>query len=505
MRSSLQETTPATGPADSSTQAAPGANLWLLAGGAAMTVFYLATSIYIAAHRPYWFDEIFVVRIARLPSITTLWTALGHAADTMPPGYHLVMRFWCKLFGYGEVAVRLPSALAMIAGLLIVFDCARRLTDSLHGLIAFALLTCSLLPYYGYEARPYAFFFMLSALAFWIWTCTPRDSKWSAFWFGAVLGLAVTMHYYAVLNIVPYLLWEITRWKPGKRPSPKLVAGVIGVAVVYAALSPLAMSFSRGFSHGFWAHPSLYALREIFPELFPDGLFLFAMAMIWAALTRMPGRGTTAPEMQPAEALGWFFLSIPLAGFVLAELRTNAFLPRYFIGALPGIAVAVACWLWRYSRNAQRLSMGILLLLAAWGAVTQAMTVRHPGTIDPFGQQTALKHYLKLEEALHSDGKRYILLNNPMLHMEASHYSRYPEEIILMLRSDGDEDLPTVRVQVNLSHYSPMRLWKLNDLEQHAAETALIDPTTETVEALKRAGFDVKFRFSGPLPVVYLQ
>src|SRR5208337_2782871 len=105
-------------------------------------------------------------------------------------------RIFGRGFGYGEVAMRLPSAIAMVVGLLITFDCARRLTDGLHGLIALSLLTCALLPYYGYEARPYAFYFMFSALALWVWTSTCDDSKLSALCFGAVLCLAVTMHYY---------------------------------------------------------------------------------------------------------------------------------------------------------------------------------------------------------------------------------------------------------------------------------------------------------------------
>ncbi len=42
-------------------------------------------------------------------------------------------------------------------------------------------------------------------------------------------------------------------------------------------------------------------------------------------------------------------------------------------------------------------------------------------------------------------------------------------------------------------------------LEKHAAETALIDPTPETLEALKQAGVQVEVRFSKPLQVVYVR
>jgi 4-amino-4-deoxy-L-arabinose transferase-like glycosyltransferase len=90
----------------------------------------------------------------------------------------MTVRLSEKLLGHSEVAARMPSTLAMAAGMLITYDCTRRLTNGLHGQIALSLLTCSILPYYGYEARPYALYFMLSALAFWIWTCTSYNSRW---------------------------------------------------------------------------------------------------------------------------------------------------------------------------------------------------------------------------------------------------------------------------------------------------------------------------------------
>ncbi len=209
--------------------------------------------------------------------------------------------------------------------------------------------------------------------------------------------------------------------------------------------------------------------------------------------------------MPPAESLGWLFLFIPLTGFVVAELKTNAFLMRYFIGALPGIAVAFACLLWRHFHNDYRVSAGILLLLAGWGAASQWAVVQHPESIDPFQQQTATRQYLRLEDRLHRDGKRFIVLNNPMLHLEAAHYSRHPDEIILLRAENGIEDVPTVRVQENLSQYSPMQIWQVSDLKTHARDTALIDPSRETLEALGQAGVQVEVRYSKPLEVVYLQ
>src|SRR5271157_6559026 len=229
-------------------------------------------------------QTIFTLHIAWLPDFHTLWTALAHAAD--PPTYSMVVRMFGKLFGYSEVAARLPSTLAIVAGLLLTFDCARRLTNGLHGLIALSVLTCSILPFFGYEARPYAVYFMLAALALWVWTGTRADGRWSAIVFGVVFFLGVTIHYYFVLCLVPYALWEIIRWRPWQPLSPKLITGVVGVLLPIALLSRLILPSVRDFSPGYYAPPSLWVLRATFSNFFPYGLFPLALIMIWVVLTR---------------------------------------------------------------------------------------------------------------------------------------------------------------------------------------------------------------------------
>src|SRR5208282_5547330 len=155
------------------------AGAWILLAATVLAAFYLATSLYVSSHRLLWFDEIFTVHMARLPDWATILTALSHGADSLPPLYYLVVRMFGNLFGHGEVAVRLPSTLAMVATLLITFDCARRLTDGLHGLIALALASVPLAGE-GFEARSYAIYVMFAALALWVWTYTGASERTSA-------------------------------------------------------------------------------------------------------------------------------------------------------------------------------------------------------------------------------------------------------------------------------------------------------------------------------------
>ena len=473
---------------------------------AILAVFYFATSVYIASQRVFWFDELCTIHVARLPHIQTIWAALGHAFDSQPPFYYMLVRLFGALFGDSEVAARLPSALGLAIGLLLIFDCARRLTDGWHGLIALSVATCSFLPYYGYEARPYGLSFMLASLALWVWLCTPNGKKSSAILFGIVLCLGVTMHYYFVLCLVPYAIWELLFGERGLRLSPKLIAGFVGAVVPAALLSPLILSFSRNFGTGFWNRPSLGALKGISSQMFPDGLSLLVFVVLLVVLAGSDEKTVVLRHMEPAEALGWLFLLIPLAGFVVAELKTNAFYDRYFIGVLPGVAVAFACWVWRNFRNAPMVPVGIFLLFAGWGIAAQMGVVLRPQSVEA----TGVRDFINLQGPLGNDGKRYAVFSNPLFFIEAQYYSNHPEECVLLLPSDYTPNVHdalsgAIAQEMGWAPYYPLQFWRIADLSNHAAEAALIMPTRDILKDVKAAGFEVETRFSRSLSVAYLR
>ncbi len=478
----------------------------------ALAAFYFVTSLYIAKHRLFWFDEILTVRIAGLPDLATIWDSLAHGADGTPPGYYLLARLSEKLLGSSEVAARLSSALAMTATLLITFDCARRLTDALHGLIALAMLSCSMLPYYGYEARSYAIYSMLAALSLWLWTRFPDRRRWPTVAFGGVLFVAITMHYYAVLLLVPYGLWELLRWRRGQRPSPKLIGGIVGVLLAAGVLASLMLSYSQQFVGAFsstpWK-PSLPTLRAVWGELLPDGLFLLALMMVWIVLARTIRRDDRDEESLPsataAESVGWLFLSIPLAGFVVAEWVTHAFLPRYFIAMLPGVAVGLSCCLWRNFRQIRGVSLGIFLLFAMFGLVQQTSAARHPEQVGPYDQQGKIRHYLALESALHNEGKKYLVFSSSIMHLEFVQYAQAPNDSVLLLASDPSHRNMQNAMELNFARHYPLTTWEIYEVEQHAAQVALIEPREDFLQELKRDGYKPVVRFPGPLEIVYLQ
>ena len=103
----------------------------------------------------FWLDEMATVFVAQHGS--------GHPslADVAPQAwrswYYPVIRLNGAVFGYSEVATRLPSILAILAFLWILAGLARRLIHSEAA--RFAVFACLALPGLNYQAanaRPYA-------------------------------------------------------------------------------------------------------------------------------------------------------------------------------------------------------------------------------------------------------------------------------------------------------------------------------------------------------------
>ena len=83
-----------------------------------------------------------------------------------------------RLFGDGELAVRLPSILASTALIPVLFATGRAMFDRRTGLVAAALgHVRSAVIWYGQEARMYSLFMLLAALAIWAQVRVLRDGR----------------------------------------------------------------------------------------------------------------------------------------------------------------------------------------------------------------------------------------------------------------------------------------------------------------------------------------
>ena len=474
---------------------------WPFVAAGALAAIYGVISILIARQRPFWYDEILTVIYSGQPTVAAMWKALAIGADGVPPANDLIVRLFAHLPLPLEVAARLPSALAMAAGLLVTFDCARRLTDGLRALIAVAFLTCSVLPYYGYEARPFALVFLLSAAALWLWMNTDDAKRSSAVFVGLVFFAAVFAHYYTVLWLLPYTLWELSNRSTRRVPSRKLIAAYVGVICALALLSKQILALYAIFARGFWAPASLRSLALTFTGLFPHVLWPTVGILGLAALWRASAANSVVKPMQPYEQLCWFFAVLPLTGFVAGKLVTHAYLDRYFIGMLPALAIGLACLIARHVPDSQRIALAAVVLFAAFGLANELEHLHYASSVHPIPPTLESERMAKLLalEAETPANQFIVLRTGDLLTLEAHYYARHPDRIVFLLPPSVSAPEPEAPSATGKD--LPIRYWTAQELQNHAGEI-LIDPAQQTLDQLQRAGHTSSEHFDGMLDVV---
>ena len=114
----------------------------------------------------FWYDEAFTPVHVLHPSLWATLRSVVHTENT-PPLWYVIAWADSRVLGTGEVALRLPSALAGIATVPVAWAIGRELTGRRATAIATAALVAvnPLFVWYSQEARAYGLFVLMAALA----------------------------------------------------------------------------------------------------------------------------------------------------------------------------------------------------------------------------------------------------------------------------------------------------------------------------------------------------
>ena len=146
----------------------------------------------------FWYDEAFTPMHVLHHGLAATLRSVAHTENS-PPLWYLLAWLDVRLFGDGEVALRLPSALAGIATVAVAWAIGRELAGRRCALACAALVAVNpLFVWYSQEARVYALFALTCAVA--MLCCLrarrePTRSRMAAF---ALSGaLALLTHYFS--------------------------------------------------------------------------------------------------------------------------------------------------------------------------------------------------------------------------------------------------------------------------------------------------------------------
>ncbi len=276
--------------------------------------------------------------------------------------YYWLPRVMDALFGFSELAYRVPSVLLMGATIWMTGKLAARLIHPQAGwFAAFACLALPAMNFQAAEARPYAMgtCVVVASILFLVrWLDTGIWREGLLFLFFAALLWRIHMLYWPVYIL--FVLYAGLRLARGEtvvgRTGAVSVFALLGIALVPVVLDAMTM-LPGAQTHVIGESPGLAALIG----LLQPGLIIVCglCALLWGAIDKPATRKKNGEDGRPRQSraerksglrhgfpptdclliLG-MWLVLPLALFLFSRLTgIPTFLPRYLYAALPGAAL----------------------------------------------------------------------------------------------------------------------------------------------------------------------
>lgn len=301
-----------------------------------------------------WTDELATWGIATTPW-SQFWPVLRYVDAVLAP-YYAFMHVWVDLVGDSDVALRVPSLLAMVAAAALVGAIGNEVSGRRVGLLggtAFALLAAT--SRFAAEARPYAMAVLFACLATWLllraWRA-PSAGRWVAY--GVAVAVLGWVQLVALLLVAGHawvlLAWRRAQWRPF----------VLAAAGGFAANAAVVVYGYRQRSQV--AYIESVDLRTI--DVFTAVLFgggVVAILMVALGLFSLPLR-------QPSSVFAAWAV-VPTVALLLVGLVQPMFLPRYLVFTAPGWALLAGAAL---ARLRPAWAVAVLVLLAGLVAPAQA-------------------------------------------------------------------------------------------------------------------------------------
>jgi 4-amino-4-deoxy-L-arabinose transferase-like glycosyltransferase len=325
---------------------------------AALTLLAAALRLSTLDLQSFWYDEAFTPVHVLHQSLSATMRAVSRTENS-PPLWYLLEWVDYRILGSGEVALRLPSALAGIATVPVGWAIGQLVAGRRAAIASAALVAVNpLFVWYSQEARVYGLFVLSGAIAilcFLRFRERPSAGRGVAFAAAGVLALAT--HYFAVFMLAAMALWLLG--DPASRRACLAPLAAIGAAGL--ALLPLIIAQGGHGTQWIGSWPLAERLQAI-PQYYLTGYsgaplghgveLLVALPVLAAAglgvwrMFEVPAKRPEWGREAPARAGAGTMLAIAAAGvlfpLVLAVLGADYLAPRNLVAAMIPVTVLIA-------------------------------------------------------------------------------------------------------------------------------------------------------------------
>jgi mannosyltransferase len=322
-------------------------------GEYAIYALALAGSIslwFLAIRAPLWLDETFSFwQINR-----GFWQILSRRGQ-VSAAYPYILWLTTRITGTSEVALRIPSVLAMLAAAYLLYRAARELFDRDIALIV-VIFFCAhpIVAFAAIDARPYAFGALASNGAIYMLVrLRHSNSSWLAAAFG-IAGAAST-HFQLLFGAVLLVLavcFLVAKAGDMKTLARQAAVAFGSFALVFLPVIPDALQLFR-YRQTYVFEKTTPSIVELSSTLAPGwSVFIFTGIVLIAVATKKVDWQNRPDRWRFLVCASLGLVPILILFGVSALTPTNIFVARYRLIAIPGIALY---WGWLVSRIDSRL------------------------------------------------------------------------------------------------------------------------------------------------------
>jgi uncharacterized membrane protein len=200
------------------------------------------------------------------------------STDCNPPLYYLATHFSMLVFGETATAIRIPSAIAGILLIPVMYYIGREYKDELFGLLLAAFTTIFYnFIFYSKFGRAYSIALLFFSIAFYYFMRLLKDDKKSSIPFGIFALLCLWTHLYTVIPIgimILYLLWQ------RKVYLHALMITIIGSLPLLNYL--FLINSTRALSNGNFGETPLAVILYTPLDLFAYSAFIMFPIIVWS-------------------------------------------------------------------------------------------------------------------------------------------------------------------------------------------------------------------------------
>ncbi|HET8884068.1 MAG TPA: glycosyltransferase family 39 protein [Candidatus Saccharimonadales bacterium] len=317
-------------------------------------------SLLIGLHQSVWFDEAYSILLAKQPLDRLVYLA---SVDTHPPLYYILLKGWAALFGWGELALRSLSVLAMSAAVIFAGLFVRRTFGARVALVALPFVVFA--PFilrYGFEIRMYALASLIGIAATYVLVRAMQATgkkQWLLYGLYAVLVAAgVYTLYYLALLWIAHFVWLISMSLKTKRSiiKSRWLLAYVGSVVLFLPWLPTFLAQVNNGALAAISQPltlinllGIVSFNFVYQPAWQLGAvvsLLVVFVIVAVTYFAVKAYKTVSAAQRPYLVLLAAYLAVPVAVLTLVSLNRPMYVERYLahiaIGGMLFVGVTIA-------------------------------------------------------------------------------------------------------------------------------------------------------------------